>query len=36
MFMYYGCDWVGQLGERGSHGREGWGESRGYSEVPRW
>jgi hypothetical protein len=35
MFIYYGCDWVGQLGERGSLRREGWGERRGHSEVPR-
>jgi hypothetical protein len=26
MFMYCGCDQAGQLGERGSLGREGWGE----------
>jgi hypothetical protein len=36
MFMYCECDQVGQLGERGSLRREGWGEGRGYSEVPRW
>jgi hypothetical protein len=31
-----GGDRAGQLGERGLLGREGWGEGRGYSEVPRW
>jgi hypothetical protein len=36
MLMYCGCDQVGQLGERDSLGREGWGEGCGYSEVPRW
>jgi hypothetical protein len=36
MFMYYGCDWAGQLGERGSLEEEEWGEGRGYSEVSRW
>jgi hypothetical protein len=36
MFMYYGCDRVGQIGESGSLRRKGWGEGRGYSEVPRW
>jgi hypothetical protein len=30
------CDRAGQIGESGSLGREGWGEGRGYSEVPRW
>jgi hypothetical protein len=36
MFMYYGCDQVGQLGKSGSLRREGWGENCGYSKVPRW
>jgi hypothetical protein len=36
MFMYCGCDRVGQLGESGSLGREGSGEGYGYFEVPRW
>jgi hypothetical protein len=36
MFMYCGCDRAGQLGERGSLEMEGWGEGRGYSELPRW
>jgi hypothetical protein len=36
MFMYYVCDQAGQLGERGSLGREGWGEGRGYSDVLMW
>jgi hypothetical protein len=31
----YCCDRAGQLGESGSLGREGWGEGRGYSKVPR-
>jgi hypothetical protein len=35
MLMYYGCDREGQLGERGSLGREGQGECCCYSEVPR-
>jgi hypothetical protein len=35
MFLYCGCDRVGQFGERGSLGREGWGEGHGYSEVLR-
>jgi hypothetical protein len=35
MFLYCGCDRVGQLGERGSLRREWWGEGRGYSEVLR-
>jgi hypothetical protein len=30
------CDWVGQIGESGSLGREGWGEGRGYSNFSRW
>jgi hypothetical protein len=34
MFLYYGCDRAGQLGESGSLGREEWGEGRGYFEVP--
>jgi hypothetical protein len=34
--MYCGCDRAGQLGERGSLGKEGRGEGRGYSEVLRW
>jgi hypothetical protein len=33
MLVYYGCDRAGQLRERGSLGREGWGEYCGYSEV---
>jgi hypothetical protein len=36
MFMYCGCNQVGQLGESGSLGRERRGEGHGYSEVPRW
>jgi hypothetical protein len=36
MFLYCGCNRAGQLGESGSLGREGRGESRSYSEVPRW
>jgi hypothetical protein len=36
MFLYCGCDRVGQIGESGSLIREGWEEGRGYSEVPRW
>jgi hypothetical protein len=36
MFLYCGCDQVGPIGESGSLRREGWGESRGYSKVPRW
>jgi hypothetical protein len=35
MFLYYGCDRVGQLGERGLLRKEGWGEGHGYSEVSR-
>jgi hypothetical protein len=35
MFLYCGCDRAGQLGERGSLGREGRGECCGYSEVLR-
>jgi hypothetical protein len=35
MLMYYGCDRVGQLEERGSLGREGRGECCGNSEVLR-
>jgi hypothetical protein len=35
MCMYYGCDQAGQLGERGSLGREGRGEVCGYSELLR-
>jgi hypothetical protein len=35
MFLYCGYDWEGQLGERGSLGREGRGECCGNSEVPR-
>jgi hypothetical protein len=34
--LYCWCDRVGQIGESGSLGREGWGEGRGYSKVPRW
>jgi hypothetical protein len=30
------CDRAGQIGKNGSLGREGWGEGRDYSEVPRW
>jgi hypothetical protein len=30
------CDRVGQLGESGSLGKEGWGEGHDYSEVSRW
>jgi hypothetical protein len=36
MFLYCGCDWVGQIGESVSLKRKGRGEDRGYSEVPRW
>jgi hypothetical protein len=36
MFLYCGCDRLGQLEESGSLEREGWREGRGYSEVPRW
>jgi hypothetical protein len=36
IFMYSGCDRTEQIGESGSLRREGWGEGRGYSEVPRW
>jgi hypothetical protein len=36
MFMYCGCDREGQLGKSGSLRREGRGEGRGYSKVPRW
>jgi hypothetical protein len=35
MFLYCGCDQEGQLGERGSLGREGRGECCGNSKVPR-
>jgi hypothetical protein len=35
MFLYCGCDRAGQLGERGSLGREGRGECCGNSEVLR-
>jgi hypothetical protein len=35
MFLYYGCDRAGQLGERGSLGREGREECCGNFEVPR-
>jgi hypothetical protein len=35
MFLYCGSDWAGQIGERGSLGREGRGECYGYSEVLR-
>jgi hypothetical protein len=35
MFLYCGCDRMGQLGEMGSLGREGLGECCGNSEVPR-
>jgi hypothetical protein len=35
MFLYCGCDRVGQLGEMVSLGREERGECCGYSEVPR-
>jgi hypothetical protein len=30
------CDWVGQLVESGSLGREEWGERHGHSEDPSW
>jgi hypothetical protein len=30
------CDRAGQLGDGGALEREGQGEGRGYSEVPRW
>jgi hypothetical protein len=33
MLMYCGCDRAGQLGEKGSLGREGRGECYGYSKV---
>jgi hypothetical protein len=36
MFLYVDCDRVGPIGESGSLKREGQGEGRGYSEVPRW
>jgi hypothetical protein len=36
MFLHYECDRAGQLGESGSLRREGWGEGRGYSKVPKW
>jgi hypothetical protein len=29
------CDREGQIGESGSHRREGWGEGHGYSDVPK-
>jgi hypothetical protein len=29
------CHWVGQIGESGALGREGWRVGRGYSEVLR-
>jgi hypothetical protein len=35
MFMYCGCDRVGQIGESGALRREGRGEGSGYSEVLR-
>jgi hypothetical protein len=35
MFLYCGCDRLGQLEESGSLKRERWREGRGYSEVPR-
>jgi hypothetical protein len=35
MFLYCGCERAGQLGERGSLGREGQEEGCGNSEVPR-
>jgi hypothetical protein len=35
MFLYYGCDQAGQLGEMGSLEREERGECCGYSDVPR-
>jgi hypothetical protein len=35
MDMYYCCDRAGQLGDSGALRREGQGEGRGYSEVPR-
>jgi hypothetical protein len=35
MFLYCGCDRTGQLGERGSLGREWRGEYCGYSKVLR-
>jgi hypothetical protein len=35
MFLYCGWDRAGQLGERGSLGREGQGECCGNSEVLR-
>jgi hypothetical protein len=35
-FIYCGCDRTGQLVKSGSLGREGWGESHGYSKIPRW
>jgi hypothetical protein len=35
MFMYCGCDRVGQLGESDSLEREGQGEGCGYFEVLR-
>jgi hypothetical protein len=36
MFMYYGCDRGGELGESCSRRREGRGEGCSYSEVLRW
>jgi hypothetical protein len=30
------CDRAGQIGVSESLRREGWGEGRGYCEVPRW
>jgi hypothetical protein len=36
MFMYCGCDRMGQLGESGSLGREERGDGCDYFEVLRW
>jgi hypothetical protein len=37
VYVYvYWCDRAGQIGKSGSLEREGWGESRGYSKIPRW